>query len=276
VSYRVDAAAALRADLVLVTVKSAATEEAGRELAAVLQPAAPVISFQNGLRNADILRRQLPGRHVLAGMVPFNVVHRGAGVFHRASQGELHVEDDACLAPFLGLFAAVGLRLRRRRDMREVQWAKLLLNLNNPVNALSDLPLKEELAQRDYRRCLALLQREALRALDAARIRPARLTPLPPHWIPPLLDAPDGLFRRLASRMLAIDPLARSSTWEDLRGGRRTEVDEINGEVVALAQRQGLAAPANARLIALMRAAECGEARRWNGPDLLAELTKAS
>ncbi|SED37996.1 ketopantoate reductase [Rhizobiales bacterium GAS188] len=276
VSYRTDATAALRADLVLVTVKSAATEEVGRELAAVLQPATLVISFQNGLRNAGILRRLLPRQRVLAGMVPFNVVHRGEGSFHRASQGELFVEDDAELAPFLGLFAAAGLPLRRRQDMPQVQWAKLLLNLNNPINALCDLPLKDELAQRDYRHCLALLQREALRAFGAAGIRPARLTPLPAHWIPPLLDAPDGVFRLLASRMLAIDPLARSSTWEDLQAGRRTEIDEINGEVVRLAQSQGLTAPANARLIALIHAAESGAARRWSGPELLAELRQAA
>src|SRR6202023_2221615 len=102
-----------------------------------------------------------------------------------------------------------------------------------------------ELAQRDYRRCLSLLQREALRVLDAAHIRPARLTPLPAHWLPPLLELPDALFGMLARRMLAIDPLARSSTWEDLHAGRPTEIDYINGELVRLAQKLGLSAPAN-------------------------------
>ena len=40
--------------------------------------------------------------------------------------------------------------------MRAVQWAKLLLNLNNAVNALANLPLRDELAQRAYRRCVGL------------------------------------------------------------------------------------------------------------------------
>jgi 2-dehydropantoate 2-reductase len=57
-----------------------------------------VISFQNGVRNADVLRGQLPRRVVLAGMVPFNVVHRGEGSFHRASQGELAVDGGHSLA----------------------------------------------------------------------------------------------------------------------------------------------------------------------------------
>ena len=272
IRYSLTGVAALRADLVLVTVKSGATEEVGRELASVLRPEVPVISFQNGMRNTTILRGLLPGQTVLAGMVPFNVVHRGEGGFHRASEGELMVEDDTRILPFLDAFEVSGLPLRRRRDIEAVQWAKLLFNLNNAINALSGLPLKEELGQRDYRRCLALLQREALRALDAAHLRPARLTLLPARWLPWVLEAPDGIFGLLASRMLAIDPVALSSMADDLRAGRRTEIDEINGEVVRLAESSGARAAANARIIALTRAVEGGDRRSWGGAELLAEL----
>ena len=270
--FATEASAAAAADLVLVTVKSGATAEAGRQLAAVLAPSALVISLQNGIANAERLRQLLPRHLVLAGMVPFNVVHRGEGVFRRATEGELMVEEHRAIERFAPFFARVGLPLARCRDMVAVQWGKLLLNLNNGVNALSGLPLKEELAQRDYRRCLAALQREALRVLAAAHIRPARLTPLPPRLVPPLLELPDALFTRLASRMRAIDPLARSSTYEDLAAGRRTEVDYINGEIVRLADRLGLEVPANARIIDLIRAAEAGERRRIPGAELLAEL----
>jgi 2-dehydropantoate 2-reductase len=234
-----------------------------------------VISLQNGIGNAELLRKLLPRQLVLAGMVPFNVVHRGAGSFHRASEGELTVADHEALDPFVPLFAAAGLPLDRRRDMEEVQWGKLVLNLNNPINALSGLPLKQELADRDFRRCLAILQREALAVLAAARIRPARLTPLPMSLLPPLLEMPDFVFTRLASRMLTIDPLARSSMSEDLEAGRRTEVDYINGEIVRMAERLGRPAPANARIIELIRAAEAGVRKRFGGAELLQELRRA-
>lgn len=268
---RTHASAAIDAELVLVTVKSAATAEVAEKLAGVLAPNAVVISFQNGLRNAEQLREALPAHTVLAGMVPFNVVQAAPGVFHQASAGALMVEASPALAPFLDMFAAAGLPLQTRSDMRAVQWAKLLLNLNNALNALSGLPLREELSQRAWRRCLALVQREALRVLEAAKIRPARLTPLPPGWLPRVLEWPDLLFRRIATSLLAIDPLARSSTWEDLQVGRRTEVDYINGEVVKLAETHGLRAPVNARLVALIREAE-QQPRHWQGEALLAEL----
>jgi len=263
----------LRADLVLVTVKSSGTEEAARALDAVLEKPSVVVSLQNGVGNADALRQHLPSHTVLAGMVLFNTVNSGKGHFHQGSQGALDVEKHAALAPFVDLFARAGLPLNQQAAMRSVQWAKLLLNLNNAINALSDLPLKEQLSQRAYRRCTALAQVEGLRILRAADIRPAQVTSLPPHWIPRLLSAPDWLFRRLAAKMLTIDPHARSSMWEDLNVGRPTEVDWINGELVRLAATVGQRAPVNERLTQLVHEAEKGSQRRWSGGSLLAELT---
>lgn len=275
VRFATTPAAAADADLVLVTVKSAGTDDAGRELATVLRPDALVASFQNGLHNADELRRRLPERTVLTGMVQFNVVNRGDGRFHHGSEGRLEIERHARLEPFLPLFARAGLPLVVHDRMEPVQWAKLVLNLNNPINALSNEPLKTQLARRDYRRCTALAQAEALALLDAAGITPARLTPLPPSWIPTVLRLPDFVFTRLAGRMLAIDPQARSSMWEDLEAGRRTEVDYLNGEIVRLAERLGRRAPVNARLVALVRDAENGGRRTWPAAALLGELTSA-
>src|SRR5690606_15569395 len=164
--------------VVLVTVKSAATEEAGAQLREVLTPGTTVVSFQNGLRNAARLASALPGFVVVPGMVPFNVVQRGRGRFHQGSSGRLAVARGAFLEAYGGLFREAGLPLDGHDDMGAVQWAKLLLNLNNAVNALSGLPLAEELAQRDYRRCLALAQREALALLVETGQPLARLTPL--------------------------------------------------------------------------------------------------
>jgi 2-dehydropantoate 2-reductase len=267
-----DADAAADAELVIVTVKSADTATAGGALAKVLKPGTVVVSFQNGMGNAGILRDALQQQTVLSGMVQFNVLNRGSGHFHQGSEGTLEVEQHPAMEPFIAAFAEAGLPLKQHADMLPVQRAKLLLNLNNPINALSNLPLKAELSQRAFRRCLALAQTEALRLMESAGIRPAKLTPLPPNWIPGLLMAPTWLFRLLANKMLAIDPLARSSMWEDLEAGRITEVDWLNGEIVRLARKIGRHAPVNARLVALIREAEAGGKRHWSGEDLLNEL----
>ncbi|MFJ8621961.1 2-dehydropantoate 2-reductase [Kitasatospora sp. NPDC093550] len=270
-----DAAAAATADYVLVTVKSADTRAAARELAGRLAAHAVVISFQNGLHNPEELRAELPGHRVLAGMVPYNVLRTGPAAVHQGSGGALMVEEDPAARPFAAAARAGGLRLELHPDMPGVQAAKLLMNLNNAVNALSGLPLREQLGARAYRACLARCQREALAVFRAAGVAPARLGPVPPRWMPPVLGLPDALFRRVAAASLRIDARARSSMWEDLERGRPTEIDSLQGEVIALAARHGLPVPANTRLAALVREAERaapGTARRWSGPDLLAAL----
>ena len=220
----------------LVTVKSPATTEAGAELAPVVKPGAIVISFQNGVRNATELRAALPGRTVLAGMVPFNVARVAAGHYHRGTTGELIVEPGA--PSLVAACRAAQLPIIERADMLAVQWAKLVMNLNNAINALSGRPLAEQLADREFRRCLAAAQREALDVIAAAKLPIASLLALPPRRIARILPMPDALFRWIANRVASVDPLARSSMADDLGAGRPTEIDYIQGEIVTLADRR--------------------------------------
>lgn len=258
VPYGEDPAALAQGGLILLTVKSADTAAAADAIAVHAPATAPVLSLQNGVGNLDLLRARLPGRTIIGGMVPFNVAQLEAGRLHRGTDGELMVEQSPALAPWRDAFRAAQLPLIERDDFQAVQWGKLLLNLNNPVNALSGLPLKTELSQRAYRRCLALLIDEALATLGAASIAPAKIGRVAPRLLPALLRLPDAIFTRLAASMLKIDPEARSSMWDDLQAGRRTEIDYLNGAVVALARKLGRDAPANRRMIELMRAAEAG------------------
>lgn len=270
--------AAAGADIVLITVKSADTVTAARDLAPHLGERTVVCSLQNGLHNADLLRAELPGHPVLAGMVPYNVVQTRPGHFHQGSEGALLLDDVPAARPLLAALTEAGLAVQPHTDMRGVQHAKLLMNLNNALNALSGLPLRTQLEQRAFRACLALCQREALAAFRAEGVEPARLMPIPPALIPRLLRFPDAVFRRVARRILAIDPHARSSTWEDLQRGRVTEIDVLQGEVVTMAARHSLPAPASARVVELVNRAEKAPPDRrdtWTGPELLADLRAA-
>ncbi|HWX00967.1 2-dehydropantoate 2-reductase [Collimonas sp.] len=260
------------AELILVTVKSADSAAAGAVIAQHARPSALVVSLQNGVGNAAALRRALPGWQVLAGMVPFNVVQMAGSRFHRGSGGELMIEASAALAPWQAVFSQAHLPIQPCADFDAVQWGKLLLNLNNALNALSGLPLKSQLSQRAYRRCLALLIEEALQLLRAAGIRPAKIAKVAPRLLPPLLRLPDAVFTRIAATMLKIDPQARSSMWEDLQAGRLTEVDYLNGAIVGLAQSLDQDAPANRRITALIHAAEGAALPSWQGDALYQAL----
>jgi 2-dehydropantoate 2-reductase len=273
VHFTQDSTVLAQADLVLVTVKSADTGQAAQLVAAHGKASALVISLQNGVGNVDTLRQSLPGHTVLAGMVPFNVVQLGGRQFHRGTEGEIAVEQSAALGAWHGAFAAANLPLVEHANFAAVQWGKLLLNLNNPINALSGLPLKTQLSQRAYRRCFALLIKETLGVLAAAGIEPAKVVRLGPRLLPLVLNLPDAVFSRVARAMLRIDPQARSSMWEDLQAGRRTEVDYLSGAVVQLAESLGMDAPLNRRVVNLMRAAEAGNQPSLSGAGLFGALT---
>src|SRR5579864_7087127 len=62
------------AGMVLVTVKSADTAGVAELIARHASSDAVVVSLQNGVANAQVLRQRMPGRKVLAAMVPFNVI----------------------------------------------------------------------------------------------------------------------------------------------------------------------------------------------------------
>ncbi len=236
------AAAFAEADVILVTVKSGATPAMAGLIAEHGASGATVVSLQNGVGNVDVLLARLGGMaRVVAGMVPFNVVQtRPEGApprFHRATSGTILI--GAGVAGLRQALDVKGAPVAESADMTGVLWGKLLLNLNNALNALAGIPLAAELADKRWRRLLARQIEEGLAALKAAGIRPARIEGVPPGAVPRILKLPDWLFRRVAGRMLAIDPAARSSMWEDLGARRPTEIDHLQGAILAAAAKTG-------------------------------------
>lgn len=271
VRYANDAAALATCDVILLCVKSAQTDEVGRALAAVCSDAETlVVSFQNGVRNPRTLERHLPPARVVPAIVGFNVVGRGGGVFHRGTDGPIVVErrHSARLTALIAALSTAGFVVEMHRDITPHQWTKLLVNLNNAVSALSGAPTRELLQSSAFRRIVAAVLAEGIRVLEAGGIAPAHLRGLPVGVMPRVLRLPDSIVRVITGAQMKVDPQARSSMWEDLSRGRLTEVDFLNGEIVALAERAGVRAPINQRIVALVHEAE---AKGQGSPGLDAE-----
>ncbi|MEM6926118.1 MAG: 2-dehydropantoate 2-reductase [Myxococcota bacterium] len=256
-------------DVVLVAVKGLAIDEVGARLASLLRPHTLVLALQNGVSAAEALRRHLAPRSVWACSVGFNVLRRGEGRFLQATSAPLSTHRDVPRSIIEALEAS-GLGVERHDDMQAVLWGKLLLNLNNAINALADVPLLDQFRDRGLRRVMAAAIAEGLASLRAAGVRPVNYLPVPPWMLVVILRLPTWLFLRIARRMVAIDPDARSSMWDDLERGRRTEIHLLNGEVVALGERVGVPTPVNRTIVEAMVAAEQGADR---GP-LVAELVR--
>ncbi|HEX8535206.1 MAG TPA: 2-dehydropantoate 2-reductase [Allosphingosinicella sp.] len=257
-----------KADVIALCVKSHGTEAAAREIGRHARKGATVISFQNGVSNIDRLKPMLPRFEVVQGMVPFNVAALGQGRWHKGTSGDLVAGESDATRTLAARLAKGPARLTLAGDMKGLAWGKLLINLNNAVNALSRRTLLEQLRERDYRRVVAASMVEALDLLTAAGIQPAQVGPIPPKLLPHAIAAPNFIFRNLLLRVQKIDATARSSMADDLAAGRETEIDFLNGEVCRLARSLGREAPVNAAIVDLVKQAEAGVEHAWSPEEL--------
>ena len=148
-----DPASLTGAEVVIVTVKTGATADIADLIIRNAPRGTPVLSFQNGIESARVLRMALPDHDVRAGMVPFNVVPVDPATYHRATSGEIAIQSGP---GDLGLhLTSDTLPITESDDIAAVQWGKLLINLTNALNALSGLTIREQLLHRPWRRLMA-------------------------------------------------------------------------------------------------------------------------
>ncbi|VUD40535.1 hypothetical protein TDB9533_00283 [Thalassocella blandensis] len=270
---------AATADIVFVCVKSQDTAIVSKKLKDVIKSTAIVVSLQNGIRNTQTLRQELPHNPIIGGIIPFNVIQEQATHYRQTTSGEIVLESSPSTPSVEALFKQSHLPVRSVIDIAGLQWTKLLMNLNNPVNALAGIPLAEQLQIKEYRLVTAACIEEALHLLKAHNIKTQRYGSIIPELLPTILRLPNGMFKMIAKKMISIDPLARSSMYDDLKRGRKTEIEFLNGEIEYLGKQlqhnsrphsdeNYQASPVNSRIIALIKNAESRDA---GSPEMSAE-----
>jgi 2-dehydropantoate 2-reductase len=243
-----------KATLVLVTVKTADTAAMASEIGQNTPQDAVVISLQNGMEAAQTLRDILPTHDVRAGMVPFNVVPTSPGSYHRSTSGDIVIEaGQGALADRL---SQPYLVFTQSDNIAAVQWGKLLINLNNALNALSGMTLQAQLLSRPWRSIMAAQMAEALSVLKAHGIKPRSTTPVPLGLIPWVLRLPTPIFQRIAAKMLTIDPTARTSMSYDLEAGKPTEIEALQGLIIRLGAEKSVPTPLCMRIRAHINQAQ--------------------
>lgn len=260
-SFTQDARDLARCDVVLLAVRTLDTEDAGRVLRDLLAPGAVVFSCQNGVSNPEALGRLLGPERVAGGVVSFNVLIDGAQLSQETGGPVLLGRPAAAPGRADQLASdlrAAGLEAAALGDIRPALWSKLFLNLGNAIGALTDLPIASFLADPDGRGLYADAIDEGVRLLSKAGITPAKIGRRDPRVVRRILrlPLPRPLARVLVKRVYGVSDEARSSTSRDLRAGKKTEIDSLNGEIVRLAASLGDKAPVNESLTRLVHQAE--------------------
>lgn len=251
-----DPSALKDADVILVATKATALERAIEDIQTHISPNAIIISLLNGLEPVRHLRSAFPDHTVLAGMVPFNVVWQSANHLHKSSAGTLSLESAPTTKTIESLVASSPTPLALYDDLQPIQYGKLLLNLINPINALSGIPLHDMLSQKGFRQIYATTLSEALTIYDQCGIVWEKVGPISPRLAIRLLPSPDAFFNNTLLKLQKIDKTSMTSMGADVYAGKPTEITVINDEIVRLAKAQGLTAPINTKLTALIRDVE--------------------
>jgi 2-dehydropantoate 2-reductase len=236
------------AGLVLFSVKSPDTETAARAIAPHLAPGAVVLALQNGVDNLQRLRAHIanvvvPAVVYVAAEVPAPGVvrHNGRGDLVIGEFGP-HRGGDALIANLAAHLSAANIPTRISDNVEGELWWKLILNCAyNAVSALGRSRYGPMMAMPQVRNVMTEAVREIMRLAAAKGVRIAM-----PDPVEAVLHFGDSM------------PEAVSSTAQDLRRGRPTEIDYLNGYVVRECDARGLPAPVNRTLHALVKLLEQG------------------
>lgn len=274
VDFQTDANGLKGADIIALCVKSQDTAEAAQQ---ILQhaPNAIVASFQNGIRNPEILRETLPPENIVPAIVPFNVTPTDPGAFHCGTAGDLLVDNHGGIEPLVTALDAAGQGIRRSDQIVGDQWAKMIVNLNNGLNTLTGGTLRDGLLQRDYRRALAACVEEAMDVAEANGVTVGEFNGRSPGALVKTLRLPDMAYRVIMQTIVKIDAKARSSMLDDLEAGRQPEIEFLQGEIVKRAQLAGMTAPNNAAIFtAVDQAFMTGKSPKLSGTQIYSLLKK--
>lgn len=223
-------------DFVIVAVKRIALENVGKQLHSSAYKGT-ICTLMNGVDSISVLRKSLgnASNEFVEGVWSTNVVRKNAN-WHMGSSGYCYLQQNEKGIELSRYFNDSRLQTKTHPDIVAVQYGKLLMNLNNAINALSGLPLQQQLGDYGHRRILANSILEALKVYEKSGIEPVSLTSLPFRVLPAvMLYTPSIIFNLLKNSIVKVDENATSSMYEDIKAKRETEIEYLQGEIVRLA-----------------------------------------
>jgi 2-dehydropantoate 2-reductase len=261
-----------RAELILLACKSYDTAATVRAIEPFLAEDGAIVSLQNGI-NEDLIAELVGARrtvgcvvHYSAGMLEAgHAIRYSPSAWRSYTVGSL---DGGPVDRVAALLSAAG-TTAVSDDIFGALWAKLAVNcMINALTAVSDLRTAQLWASPVGRPLMVALASEAA---AVARAQGREMRPI--HLVASgadlsadlLLDDParvEELMAREAAARADAGSEGTTSMLQDLRKGRRPEIDYINGYVLREGERLGVATPVNAAVTSLLRAVAAGDEPR--------------
>ena len=210
----------------------------------LLKPDGVIFALSNGLGHVETLRAAAGADRVLAATTTHGAFREANGSIVWAGRGGVSLGslpggpslDRA--APLIGTFEEVGLHPQWRENAMAMIWEKVLLNVSiNPLAAFSGLRNGELLESTLFNGCMMVF-------------RAARQVGLCEG-----VTVMDELeFEAKLRRVLNTTFNNSCSMLEDMKAGRKTEIEHLNEAIARKAESHGLTCPLNQVLSSLVRA----------------------
>ena len=226
------------AKLVLCCVKSTDTERAGTDMIPFLEPAAIVLSLQNGVGNAERLQASI-GHAVAPAVVYVATEMAGPGHVKHHGRGELVIGPIADNRELVKLFSEAGVPMQISDNVAGALWAKLILNCAyNALSAITRLPYGRLVQGEGVADLMRDVVRECLAVAAAEGVTVPGDT-----W-----EAVQRIAQTMAGQY--------SSTAHDLARHKPSEIDHLNGYVLIKGKARGIPTPVNGALHTLVKLLE--------------------
>jgi 2-dehydropantoate 2-reductase len=252
-------------DAAFLVMKAAAVVAAAEETVPHLDTANGfVVTLQNGIVQ-DAVAAAIGAARVIPGIVGFGATMHAPAVVERTGPGKIHLgelsgqrsERLQRAAHWLGAASEVELT----DNIIGAQWAKLAINCTiTTLGALTGQTLGEMLVKAPIRRVFLALYREVVETAWAAGVTLETIAANPTLlYLPERAGSVKRLYKDLLVRIVGRRYAKLvSSSLQSLQRGRKTEVDFLNGYVIATAQRLGRSVPVNTALVGMIKEIEAG------------------
>ncbi len=236
---------------IILTVKSYDTEFSIRQIKPFLSGKTRVIVAQNGYGNYEIVSREIGKERTLLARVIF-----GAKLLDIGYAEVTVIADDVVVGQperaipeseieeLVEVFNRAGIPTRFSNDVYKILWDKILYNCAlNPLGAILECTYGDLAKIEETRRIMNSIIDEIF---EVTKVNSIEL-----NW-----KSPEDFKKHFYERMVPPTSKHYPSMYYDIKMGKRTEIDSLNGAIVKLAKKKGLKVPINETITNMVKAKE--------------------
>jgi 2-dehydropantoate 2-reductase len=251
---------------IFIALKANQTMPMIKQLESFLPAATPIISLQNGIIAEEIARKS-NFENVFACVIGFNLKTEKLGIVLQTSEGDIKTGRVSVnggkvgkssipkfIITMLNSLAPTAVSENIQGDV----WMKVIINSTiNPLCAIGDMPLGELAAHHESKMLSLFTWRELVNVAIAENVH---LNPFQGKLPAEALYVYDFISYSIASsvleRVVAPHRNALPSMLQDIRNGKKTEIDFLSGKLLEIGQKHQLEMPVTNLIISTIKTLE--------------------